>query len=244
MTMHATLGREAEVEDSALFFTALPDSRDAQLVEPIVERSVYGARGPSWSTILMIVAAHLAALYAMVAFDVIEIKPKTKVLVVDLIAEPPTPPAEQPKPEPVVVEKIKPMVEAPPPLVQTLAPPPPPIAVTSAPPPPSKPVTVSAPPPSGPVTIGNLDERLLEGRPPRYPMESRRKKEQGTVVLRLLIGTDGRVAQISVAESSGFERLDQAALQAVRGWRWRPLTRDGQPVEVRGLYSMPFALQG
>ncbi|WP_226949160.1 energy transducer TonB [Rhizorhabdus wittichii] len=94
------------------------------------------------------------------------------------------------------------------------------------------------------MTVGNLDERLLEGRPPRYPVESRRKHEQGTVVVRLLIGTDGRVADISIAQSSGFARLDQAALQAIRGWRWQPIIRDGQPVEVRGLYTMPFTLNG
>ncbi|TAK08863.1 MAG: energy transducer TonB, partial [Rhizorhabdus sp.] len=87
-------------------------------------------------------------------------------------------------------------------------------------------------------------ERMIEGRPPRYPLESRRRKEQGTVLLRLLIGTDGRVAQISIAQSSGFERLDQAALQAARSWRWQPMIRDGQPVEVRGVMPIPFVLQG
>lgn len=244
MTMHATLERDAAGEDSALFFAGLPDSSDAALVEPMTERSTYGAdSGPSWTTILTILAAHVVLLYGLVTFDVIPIAPKTKVLVVDLIAEPPLPPSEKPKPEPVMAEKIKPVIEVPPPIVQTPTPPPPQISVTATPSPP-KPVAVSAPPSSGPVTVGDLDERLLEGRPPRYPMESRRKKEQGTVVVRLLIGTDGRVQQISIAQSSGFDRLDQAALQAIRTWRWQPTIRDGQPVEVRGLYSMPFALQG
>lgn len=242
--MHGTLNRDGAVESNALFFTELPDSPDARLIEPAAERSAYGARrSPSWFTILAIAALHLVAFYGLVKFDVIQIAPKRKPLVVDLIAEPPVPPAEKPKPEPVVVEKVQPVVLAPPPIVQTPAAPPPPITVTTTPPPP-KPVAVSAPPPAGPVTVGNLDERLLEGRPPRYPMESRRKREQGTVVLRLLIGTDGRVSEISVAQSSGFVRLDQAALQAVRGWRWQPTIRDGQPVEVRGLYSMPFTLNG
>ncbi|ATE64074.1 energy transducer TonB [Rhizorhabdus dicambivorans] len=242
--MHGTLDKGMEVDSEALFFADLPDSPDARLIRPAVERSAYGAgRRPNWILILAIAALHLVTFYALVKFDVIHIAEKKKVLVVDLIAEPPAPPTEKPKPEPVVVQKVVPVVVTPAPIVQPLAPPPPPIAVTSTPPPP-KPMAVTAPPPAGPVTVGNLDERLLEGRPPRYPMESRRKKEQGTVVLRLLIGTDGRVAQISIAQSSGFERLDQAALQAVRGWRWQPVVRDGQPVEVRGLYSMPFALQG
>lgn len=242
--MHGTLDRDGAVESSTLFFADIPDSAETHLIQPAVERSAYGAhRSPNWVTILAIAALHLVAFYALVKFDVIHVAPKKKPLVVDLIAEPPAPPAEKPKPEPVVVEKVQPVVLAPPPIVQTIAPPPPPITVTNTPPPP-KPVAVSAPPPTGPVTVGNLDERLLEGRPPRYPMESRRKHEQGTVVLRLLIGTDGRVADISVAQSSGFVRLDRAALQAVRDWRWQPTVRDGQPVEVRGLYSMPFTLNG
>lgn len=236
--MHGTLDRNAEVGSETLFLADIRDSAASVLGQP---RIAYGAgSNPNWGAILTIVLVHLVAFYALVKFDVIHIAAKPKVLVVDLIAEPPVPPAEKPKPEPVVVEKVQPLVVTPAPIVQTLAPPPP-IKVTMTPPPP-RPVAVAAPP-TGPVTVGNLDETLLDGRPPRYPMESRRKKEQGTVVLRLLIGTDGRVHDISIAQSSGFERLDQAALQAIRGWRWRPTVRDGEPVEVRGLYSMPFALQ-
>lgn len=241
--MHGSLNRQADAEDEALFYAELPAPNDSASPFLAEQRSVYGAsRRPNWVTILSILALHLVAFYALVKFDVIHIAEKKKPLVVDLLnAEPPAPPAEKPKPEPVVVQKIEPVVLTPPPIVQTMAPPT--IAVTSAPPPP-QPAPVTAPPPTGPVMVGNLDERLLEGKPPRYPMESRRKHETGTVVLRLLIGTDGRVQQISVAQSSGFERLDQAALQAIRGWRWQPIMRNGEPVEVRGLYSMPFTLQG
>lgn len=244
--MHGTLDRNIEADGDALFFadpamaTAHAHVTAAPRAEP---HSVYGAnRRPSWGSIGAILLTHVAALYALVTLDVIHVAPQKKPLVVDLIAEPPAPPAEKPEPQPVVVEKAEPAVIAPPPVIQTAAPPPPTIAVAVLPPPP-KPAATPAPP-AGPVTVGNLDERLLEGRPPRYPMESRRKREQGTVVVRLLIGIDGRVAQISIAQSSGFERLDQAAVQAIRGWRWQPVIRDGQPVEVRGLYSMPFTLQG
>ncbi|KRB81268.1 energy transducer TonB [Sphingomonas sp. Root710] len=244
--MHGTLDRNIEADADALFFAdpAMAHAGAHVIAAPSAEpRSAYGAnQRTNWGSIGAILLAHVAALYALVVFDVIHVAPKKKPLVVDLIAEPPAPPAEKPKPQPVVVEKVQPMAVAPPPIVQAVAPPPPPIAVTTAPPPP-KPAAAPAPP-AGPVTVGNLDERLLEGRPPRYPMESRRKREQGTVVVRLLIGVDGRVAQISIAQSSGFERLDQAAVQAIRGWRWQPVIRDGAPVEVRGLYSMPFTLQG
>jgi protein TonB len=85
---------------------------------------------------------------------------------------------------------------------------------------------------------------MVAGKPPRYPTESRRKREQGTVVLALVLGLDGAVEQISVSSSSGSDRLDRAALDAVRRWRWEPISRGGQPVKVRGSVEIPFVLQG
>lgn len=240
MTMHGTLGRDMEADGDALFFAdAAVPIRAAVL--PDEPRSTYGVnRRPNWTSIVAILLVHVALLYGLVTFDVIQVTPKKKALVVDLIAEPPVPPAEKPEPQPIVVEKVEPVVIAPPQIVQTLAPPPPQIMVTTMPPPP-KPLAAPAPP-AGPVSLGNLEERLLEYTPPRYPMESRRKKEQGTVLLRLLIGTDGRVAEISIAQSCGFERLDQALLQAARKWRWQPMIRNGEPVPVRGVLPFTWAL--
>lgn len=242
MTMHATLDRAAETGSGPLFFAEWPGpARDQQLVEP-PQPSTYGSRSaPNWPMVLAIVAFHAVALWAMIKLDVIAIaKPKPAPLVIDLIAEAAPPPViERPAPQPAPDQKAVTPVVAPPPLVPTSAPPPP-VTVANVPPPPRAAPVVT--PPAGPVSVGNLDEKLLAGKPPRYPMESRRKHEEGTVVLRLLIGADGRVQQISVAQSSGFDRLDEAALQAVRTWRWQPTLRDGQPVEVRGLYTMPFAL--
>lgn len=241
MTMHAKVDRRAEAGREALFFAELPDSAGDRLVAPTAEqRSSYGAaRKPNWPAILLIAALHVIVFVALIKMDVIVIKKKPAPLVVDLIAEAAPPPADVPPEPEVVPEEIVPLVVTPPQIVQTITPPVPQVVVA---PPPARPAPPVAATPSGPVTVGNLDERLLEGSPPRYPMESRRKREEGTVVLRLLIDSEGRVADISVAESSGFTRLDQAALQAIRKWRWQPTIRNGQPVEVRGLYSMPFKL--
>ncbi|MES2497166.1 MAG: energy transducer TonB [Pseudomonadota bacterium] len=240
--MYTALARDAGCDDNINVFADIPDFGAKQINPAVAERSPYGAnRKPNWSMIIAIVALHVVTLTALVTFDVIHVAQKPEPLVVDLIAEPPAPPRDKPKPEPVVVVKVQPVVLTPTPIVQTVTPPPP-IAATTTPPPPKQ-VVAAAPQPSGPVTIGDLDEKLLEGNPPRYPLESRRKHEEGTVVLRLLIGTDGRVSDIAVAQSSGFPRLDRAALQAIRSWRWQPTVRDGQPVEIRGLYSMPFTLR-
>lgn len=242
--MHAALHREAGADSKALFFAELPHAAEATLIHPLAERSVYGGnRRPRWATILMVVAFHIIAIVALIKLDVIAIaKPKPQPLVVDLIAEPAPPPlVERPKAEPVPEQLVEAQVVTPPPVVQLAAPPPPPIAVTTAPPP-TKPTPVAAAP-AGPVAVSDLEERMIEGKPPRYPMESRRKREEGTVLLRLIIGVDGRVEQVTVAQSSGFDRLDQAALQAASGWRWQPMMRDGAPVEVRGVMSIPFVLK-
>jgi periplasmic protein TonB len=70
--------------------------------------------------------------------------------------------------------------------------------------------------------------------PPVYPRESQRKREHGTVVLRVLVDTLGRPAQIQVEHSSGHELLDTAARDAVAKFLFRPYEVDGiaKPAQV------------
>jgi protein TonB len=238
LTMHAKLGQRTEAGSEALFFADLSDVASDRMViaSPAETRSTYGeARKPNWPAIIFIALLHAVLFVGLIKYDIVVIKKKPTTLTVINVNELPPPPVEKlPPPPKVVPVEVVPQLVTPPPLVQPVAPPPPPIAAPVAPPKPT---------PSGPVMVGDLDEKLIEGNPPRYPVESRRKKEQGTVQLRLLIGVDGRVVQVSIAQSSGFERLDQAALQAAKSWRWQPMLRDGQPVEVRGIMSIPFVLK-
>ncbi len=62
---------------------------------------------------------------------------------------------------------------------------------------------------------------------PRYPLLSKRAGEQGRVLVHVLIGADGLAQQADVKTSSGFERLDQAALATVLKWRYVPGRRGG-----------------
>jgi protein TonB len=65
---------------------------------------------------------------------------------------------------------------------------------------------------------------------PAYPAASRRLGETGRVIIRVLIGTDGRAQEARIQRSSGFDRLDQVALETARDrWRYRPGTRNGVP---------------
>jgi protein TonB len=70
--------------------------------------------------------------------------------------------------------------------------------------------------------------------PPVYPRESQRRREHGTVILRVLVDAAGRPAQIQIEQSSGFERLDLAARQAVEKFLFRPYEVNGvaQPAQV------------
>ena len=62
---------------------------------------------------------------------------------------------------------------------------------------------------------------------PEYPRLSRRMGEQGKVVVRVLIGIDGKAQKAEINTSSGFERLDRAALDTVLRWRYVPGKRGG-----------------
>lgn len=215
----------------------------------VAERPVYGERdGPNWTAIVTIASVHVLLLVALVKFDVIEIGHKAAPpLVVELLADqpPPLPPPSAIEPEVAPVKPVQPQIVAPPPLVQTPAPPPQVATVAEAPPPQAAIVAPAAPKAAvaAPVAV-DLSTKMIAGKPPRYPVDSRRNKEQGTVVLRLTLGLDGSVSEIGVAHSSGFDRLDKAALEAVRRWRWSPTVQAGQAVQVRGMVEIPFVLQG
>jgi periplasmic protein TonB len=79
--------------------------------------------------------------------------------------------------------------------------------------------------------------------PPAYPAVARRRAQQGTVTVRVLVGVDGSVERAEIADSSGFDTLDDAALETVRSrWRFVPARRDGVAVESWVLVPIRFAL--
>lgn len=83
----------------------------------------------------------------------------------------------------------------------------------------------------------------LNNPPPVYPPLSKRLGETGRVIVRLLVGIDGRATQARIERSSGFERLDQTALQTARDvWRYSPGTRDGVPEPMWVRVPIDFVL--
>jgi len=80
--------------------------------------------------------------------------------------------------------------------------------------------------------------------PPAYPRDALRRGAEGTVLLRVLVGIDGRPLEVAIGESSGHRDLDAAARRHVLArWRFRPAHRDGQPVQAIGLVPIAFSLQ-
>ncbi len=76
---------------------------------------------------------------------------------------------------------------------------------------------------------------------PAYPWLSRQKGEQGRVVLRVAVDAEGRAADVGIAASSGFGRLDRAAQAAIRRWRFAPARRAG--IAVPGHVEVPVTFR-
>ena len=77
---------------------------------------------------------------------------------------------------------------------------------------------------------------------PRYPPQSRRLREQGLVVLRVVIDEQGAASSIEIEMSSGHARLDDAAREAVLRAAFRPYVEDGAPRRALVLIPIEFAL--
>ena len=83
--------------------------------------------------------------------------------------------------------------------------------------------------------------RAIYAPDPDYSDEARKNKYQGTVVLWLVVGPDGRPRDMRVSRSLGMG-LDQKAMEAVRTWRFEPATKDGHPVAVQINVEVNFHL--
>lgn len=86
------------------------------------------------------------------------------------------------------------------------------------------------------------DASGLNNSSPTYPAMSRRLAEQGKVLLDVLILANGTVGEIKLKQSSGFKRLDDAALQTVKQWRFQPAKRGNQAIDYWYVQPISFSL--
>lgn len=92
------------------------------------------------------------------------------------------------------------------------------------------------------ITQPVFDADYLNNPAPAYPPFSRRMREQGVVYVRVLVSPEGTPEQIEIKRSSGSARLDEAALVAVKRWRFVPARRGSQSVAAWVVVPIAFSL--
>jgi protein TonB len=104
------------------------------------------------------------------------------------------------------------------------------------------PVKTFDPPPVKRIRVASriVEANLIHDVAPQYPPEAGRARIEGTVVLLAVIGTDGSVKDVQV--ENGLPILAQAAINAVKEWRYKPYMIDGEPVEVDSRITINFTL--
>jgi protein TonB len=203
-------------------------------------------------TFALVLGLHLGLLWVAQAVWTSEpAKAVREVVAAQLIQEFRVP--EPPKPEPKIVPpplkapapQPTPVLAPQPPVLPSLAPyalpaitapapsPTAPTAVSPAAVSPSAPAAAPAPAPAAlparPPVIAPAAARMDSCAKPRYPPVSERLQEEGTVTLKFLISENGQVLSGAVEKSSGYKRLDDAALAALSLCKFRPATLDGKP---------------
>jgi protein TonB len=191
----------------------------------------------------MVVAATILVAHAVAVFLLLSIGPRRQAAV------------EHPPVEVRFVSELPPSKRWQPPEVKTVAPqivaPMPDVAFIEIPvlPASERAITVPvqaalvAPPPpsdSAPRLISVIE--YLREPSLRYPPQSRRLREQGLVVLRVLVDEKGAASSIEIETSSGFSRLDHAAREAVSRAAFRPYVEGGAPRRAFVLIPIEFSL--
>lgn len=191
-----------------------------------------GARG---ALAALVIAGHLAVIYAVaVSLGIVEMpvaQEPLEAVFIDALIEEPVPAA----PESPPVARSQPTVEVPPPEVPVIEAPA--EMAISVPPTPLlvEPLAGSA---SGEMSSLKVTRRI----DPVYPPASRRMDEQGSVRLRVMVDERGRPQEVQVAQSSGFPRLDEAAVSAVKRWVFAPAVQGSVAVPVWTQVSVVFRL--
>jgi protein TonB len=95
---------------------------------------------------------------------------------------------------------------------------------------------------AAPVTLPRSDAAYLNNPRPAYPLAARRRGDQGTVLIRVLVTADGAAASVGLEKTSGHSALDEAALAAVKSWRFVPARQGTQAIESPYVVPVVFKL--
>ncbi|MBL8630300.1 MAG: energy transducer TonB [Rhodospirillaceae bacterium] len=153
-----------------------------------------------------------------------------------------------------IIEEVQEKKDEPPPPPPKFDKPPPPFV-----PPPDISIAADAPPAATAITQATTQRPVAPAavaavvpprsnprRPvtqPEYPPSSKRAGEEGVVVLQLYVLEDGKVGEAKVEKSSGFPKLDEAALkEALRSWKLLPATQGGKPLAMWYSFRVVFKI--
>lgn len=182
----------------------------------------------------------VVALVLGASLNAIKPAPKTQTITISIAQvrqpEAPLPPKMERLPDvPAAIPQI-----APPQLQIEM--PPPPMAIQAAPAAPLAPPVQEKVTEEPQMTPPRFDAAYLKNPAPNYPNMSRRLREVGTVQLRVRVSAAGQALDVLLAKSSGYSRLDEAALAAVQQWKFQPALRGGTAIEAWVLVPVEFSL--
>lgn len=205
------------------------------------------SRGERLANATMVVLLHVMLAYAMlyvsVKNELIRLPQSISVRLLPMIEEKPEP--ARPLPPPPKPQVRKQPVPLPQPVLAVASP-----TATSSftvapqpPVPPPQPVVVPPAPAPAAVVAARFDADYLHNPKPVYPALSRRMNEEGKVLLKVRVSGQGAALDVAISKSSGFPRLDAAAVDAVTRWRFVPARRGDEAVDSSVIVPITFALE-
>ena len=206
-------------------------------------------------SLTIVIALHAAGIAGLMLWKTEYVTTKVKPLIVDMVEQEAPPPPEKPVPEvkpevrqKTVIDQVQPVIRTdratefrlepapdirpafdPGPIGDVIADPAP-IPLPDPPKPAAEPVRKEA-------TL--LTSSELQ---PPYPASEQRAENEGSVTVRILIGTDGRVRSVEKVRGASEAFFRATEQQALRHWRFKPATVDGRPVESRKIMTVHFRL--
>ncbi|MGB4498771.1 MAG: energy transducer TonB [Methylococcaceae bacterium] len=127
----------------------------------------------------------------------------------------------------------------------------PPVKMTESVTPPQQNTTPSSSSPSQssetksePIVLPNLNADYLKNPAPVYPALARQNGEQGKVLVRVFVNENGKAEKVTLKKSSGYEQLDDSALETVKNWQFVPAHRGAEAVSAWVVVPISFSLEG
>lgn len=212
----------------------------------------------NWRALLLVAAAHLLVLLLILhSRSLAKVDEGPAPLMVSLLSAPLAAPQEAPKPLPASPQPAAAPSRVAAPLVSARsaspesASQPLPASVSVVPSvqaqPDVAPAVAAAPvvaaSTSQEVAAPRFDADYLDNPAPLYPPLSRKLGEGGRVLLHVFVAADGQASKVDIRESSGFERLDRAARDAVQRWRFVPARQGDKAVAAWVLVPVSFSLR-